>query len=79
MGIYPLLEDETTYILVIDFDGNGWKDDVNVFRSVCDKIGLTVSIERSRSGNGAHAWFFFANPFLLQMLENWVADCSLTL
>lgn len=61
-GIYPLLEDETTYILAIDFDDDCWKPDVSAFRSVCCESGIPVHIERSRSGNGAHAWFFFEVP-----------------
>src|SRR5208283_1836804 len=39
-----------------------WKDDVLAFSETCRNVGLPVAIERSRSGNGAHAWFFFAEP-----------------
>ena len=32
------------------------------FARTCQSVGCPVAIERSRSGNGAHAWFFFARP-----------------
>jgi len=39
-----------------------WRDDVLAHRSAAERVGVTVAIERSRSGNGAHAWIFFAGP-----------------
>ena len=58
-GIYPLLPDETCLFLAIDFDEEKWEDDIKIFRSVCCTYNIPVVIERSRSGNGAHAWIFF--------------------
>lgn len=58
VGLYPMLEDETTYFLAIDFDGDSWHQDVVAFREVCNEFNLTAAVERSRSGNGAHVWFF---------------------
>ncbi len=60
-GIYPLCLDETCYFLAIDFDGEGWERDISVLRVVCSEFKIPLSVERSRSGNGAHAWFFFEN------------------
>ncbi|MGH7855926.1 MAG: TOTE conflict system archaeo-eukaryotic primase domain-containing protein, partial [Candidatus Binatia bacterium] len=62
MGVYPLLEDETCWFLAADFDKSSWKDDVAAFVETCHLVGVPVAIERSRSGNGAHAWFFFIAP-----------------
>jgi superfamily II DNA or RNA helicase len=62
MGIYPLLEDETCWFLAADFDECSWKDDVSAFAETCRSMSIPVAIERSRSGNGAHAWFFFVAP-----------------
>lgn len=64
MGVYPLLEDETSWFLAVDFDKSSWQDDVGAFVETCGAIGLPVAIERSRSGNGAHAWFFFMSPVI---------------
>jgi len=64
MGVYPLLEDETSWFLAVDFDKSSWQDDVGAFVETCDATGLPVAIERSRSGNGAHAWFFFTSPVM---------------
>lgn len=62
IGVYPLLSDETCFFLAIDFDEERWKDDISIFRSVCLSNNIPVAIERSRSGNGAHAWIFFEEP-----------------
>jgi hypothetical protein len=62
IGAYPLLEDETCWFLAVDFDKHSWKEDTAAFTETCRSVGAPVAIERSRSGNGAHAWFFFAAP-----------------
>ena len=62
MGVYALLREETCWFLAADFDGTGWKDDVTAFTETCQSIGVPVALERSRSGDGAHAWFFFTAP-----------------
>jgi hypothetical protein len=36
--------------------------DTAAFRDACKETGLLIHVERSRSGNGAHAWFFFGSP-----------------
>ena len=59
VGVYPLLASETCWFLAVDFDKGDWKADIAVFSEVCRSVSLPVAIERSRSGNGAHAWFFF--------------------
>jgi len=59
IGTYPMLPDDTCKFLVIDFDDGNWQEDVTVVRKVCTKKGIPVYVERSRSGNGAHMWFFF--------------------
>ena len=59
MGLYPMLRDETCFFLALDFDGEGWRDDMAAFALACRERGLPAAIERSRSGNGGHAWFFF--------------------
>ena len=62
MGVYPLLEDETCWFLAVDFDKSSWMEDVKAFAETCREFDIPVNLERSRSGNGAHAWFFFTAP-----------------
>ncbi len=62
IGIYPLLEDETCWLLAVDFDKGEWEADVRAFRETCERFGVHAAVERSRSGNGAHVWFFFSEP-----------------
>ncbi len=62
IGLYPMMPDDTCWFLAADFDKETWKDDVAAFRETCESMNIPVAIERSRSGNGAHAWFFFAEP-----------------
>ncbi len=62
VGVYPLLTDETCWLLAADFDKRSWADDVLAFGETCRMIGAPAAVERSRSGQGAHAWFFFAAP-----------------
>ncbi len=67
IGIYPMMPDETTKFLAIDFDEENWKDDVTEVRKICRDYDIPVSVERSRSGNGAHMWFFFEEPVLAKI------------
>ena len=62
VGVYPLLADATCWFLAADFDGEGWREDVRAVVDAARTIGLEPAIERSRSGEGAHAWLFFAEP-----------------
>lgn len=64
MGVYPLLEDETCWFLAVDFDKSTWTEDVSAFVETCRRVGVPATVERSRSGNGAHVWFFFSAPVL---------------
>ena len=58
-GVYPMLQDETCHFLAVDFDEADWQNDISVFRDICIELSIPVAVERSRSGNGAHVWFFF--------------------
>jgi hypothetical protein len=61
-GVYAMLPDETCWFLAADFDKKSWMQDVAAFRDTARAKGVPIAIERSRSGNGAHAWIFFAEP-----------------
>jgi len=73
IGLYPMLANEMCNFLVFDFDNhdeksNGddfancndeWIDEVNAMRTICKNNNISVLVERSRSGKGAHIWLFF--------------------
>ena len=60
VGVYPLLEDDSCFFLAVDFDEAEWREDARAFVGSCEELGVTVALEISRSGQGAHAWVFFA-------------------
>ncbi len=59
IGTYAINEDDSCLFLVCDFDGSGWQEDVSAYRDIGISLGVDVAVERSRSGQGAHAWIFF--------------------
>ena len=61
-GLYPLLRTDDCHLLAIDFDEQGWQKDCAALREICETFDLPIALERSRSGDGAHAWFFFEEP-----------------
>ena len=84
MGVYPLLADDTCWLLAIDLDGGSWRTDVAALREACGELGVLPAVERSRSGDGAHVWFFFSAPvpaalarrFGMMLLTDAMGRCS---
>lgn len=62
IGTYAISKDNACAFLAADFDGTGWKEDIRAYRDAAREFGIEVAVERSRSGNGGHAWIFFAQP-----------------
>lgn len=68
IGVYPLLEDNTSWFIVADFDQNlsgnkVWSDECKFFINACARYGLPAYLERSRSGQGGHVWIFFERNY----------------
>jgi len=62
VGLYPLLRDDTCRVLACDFDGPTWAPDALGFLEAADRWRVPAYLERSRSGQGGHAWIFFSRP-----------------
>jgi hypothetical protein len=62
-GIYPLLEDNTSFFIAVDFDKNNWDTSIQKVHEVCKKYEIQSYIEKSQSGNDGHLWIFFENAF----------------
>lgn len=59
IGVYPLFPDNTTAFLAIDFDGSDWFELASRVREIAQTYQINSYLERSKSGNGGHLWFFF--------------------
>lgn len=70
LAIYPMFSNSTCRLLVFDFDNHkaedatdeSWKEEVDALWTICRKLEIEPLVERSRSGHGAHVWFFFNKP-----------------
>jgi len=62
IGTYAIQPGDTCIFLACDFDEAAWEQDVLAYRNAGKHFGIEVVVERSRSGNGAHAWVFFSQP-----------------
>lgn len=59
IGVYPLLSDNKTYFLAIDFDERNWLSESVKVCKISSELDLPCYLECSKSGNGSHIWFFF--------------------
>jgi superfamily II DNA or RNA helicase len=67
IGIYPLLQDDSCFLLAFDFDNREWRNDVKACYETCILYDIPAYIEISRSGDGAHLWIFFDAPVPAKM------------
>lgn len=63
IGIYPLLQDNTSWFIAADFDKEKWAVECRTFIKICKEQEIPAYLERSRSGNGGHIWIFFDKPY----------------
>lgn len=59
IGMYPLLEDNTSWFIAADFDKANWEDESRKLIDVSKEKGIPAYLERSHSGKGGHVWMFF--------------------
>ena len=54
-----MLQDNTCYLLAIDFDEDDWFESMLSVYRVAKRNDIDSLMERSKSGNGGHLWIFF--------------------
>jgi hypothetical protein len=62
VGLYPLLQDNTSWFIAADFDEADWIEECRTFIKICEEHDIPTYLERSRSGKGGHVWLFLKNP-----------------
>lgn len=77
IGTYAIRADDTCLFLAADFDGVGWQESVSAYVDAASDLGFDLLVEISRSGNGAHAWLFFAEA-VSAYLARALGTCFLT-
>ena len=83
MGVFPLLPGDACRFAAADFDDATWSRDAAAVRDTCKRLSLPVLVERSRSGAGAHLWWFFeedvparlARQFVFWLLTETLETC----
>ena len=63
MGVYPMLRDETCFFLAVDLDKPAWQEHARAVLETCGVSTFRPRLERSRSGQGGHVWFFFSESY----------------
>ncbi|MDN5289651.1 MAG: Type restriction protein res subunit [Mucilaginibacter sp.] len=63
VGLYPLLQDNTSCLIAADFDEADWIEECRTFIKICEEYDIPAYLERSRSGKGGHVWVFFEEPY----------------
>ena len=71
-GVYPLLPGDVCRFAAVDFGGADWQRDADVVRDVCERLGCPALVERSRSGEGAHLWWFFEGEISARLVRRFV-------
>lgn len=64
IGVYPLLQDNTSCFITADFDEQNWITESQKFIACCKAKNIPAYLERSRSGKGGHVWLFFNQPYV---------------
>ena len=77
MGMYPMLRDESCYLLVIDLDKANWPAHARAILETCLNLHMAAALERSRSGQSGRLWFFF-NEAIPAVLARKLASHVLT-
>ena len=80
-GIYPMIDRDKCYFLVIDFDDDEFEKAALAYKNECMKLDIDAVIELSQSGKGAHVWIFFeelTNAKKARMLGDYILINSMS-
>lgn len=62
IGTYAIRRNDSCVFLAADFDDAHWETDCTAYLQTARALGVEAALERSRSGQGGHAWIFFSQP-----------------
>lgn len=63
IGIYPLLRNNHSCFIAVDFDKHTWLEECRSLLATCAEYEIPASLERSKSGEGGHVWIFCTEPY----------------
>jgi hypothetical protein len=62
IGVYPLLEDNSSWFIAADFDKEKWAQECISLVNILSENGIPAYLERSKSGRGGHVWVYVQQP-----------------
>lgn len=71
-GTYPLLPGDGCRFAGVEFGGAGWRNDAAAVRDAGERLGVPALVARSRSGEGAAAWWFFGAEIPARLARKFV-------
>ncbi|RLB87609.1 MAG: hypothetical protein DRH10_08890, partial [Deltaproteobacteria bacterium] len=75
IGVYPLLQDETCWFLAVDFDKEGWMEDVSVYMDTCRSYKVPAYLNVLDQEMEGMSDFSFRNPLRLGWHDNSALLC----
>ena len=77
VGLYPLLQDETCWLLAVDFDKKTWQQDATAFIAACSALNVPAALEAHAQGTVAMCGYSLSEQSQPQSRESLAVQSSL--